>query len=131
MKIRTGFVSNSSSSSFVVLLPANLKEFEYKDLTDDCKNHLLENSNESGDDEHTLEKIYTKGLNNINTELRKLKQGKTLSQFHSKHGGVFECLEELLKPYILDSFDSGGGDGEGTIKPIDIKRVREILDQRS
>lgn len=131
MKIRTGFVSNSSSSSFVVLLPANLKEFEFKDLTEDCKNYLLENSNESDDDEHTLEKIYTKGLENINTELRKLKQGKVLSQFNSKHGGVFECLEELLEPYILNSFDSGGGDGEGSINPVDIKEVRRILDIKS
>ena len=117
MKIRSGFVSNSSSSSFVILLPENFLEIvDYDKITD-------------GDEDFPLDTF--KGL------LKKLIDEKGLYNDdvyeYSKSNGAVEyylsdTLNDIIRPYIIAEVE--GGPDEGQFIIADTKKINEILNKK-
>jgi len=98
MKIRYGFVSNSSSTSYAILLPDNA-EFKvcYEDETSESAKRIFEELKASPTD---------LWLDSIDLETQ-------------------DALIEGLKPYIIGQFS--GGPDEGQIIQANKKKVKEIL----
>jgi len=117
MKIRNGFVSNSSSSSFVILLPENfLDEVEYDKITDgydnfpldDFKGLLKKLVDEGGiydDDVYEYSKVYDK----------------------NREYDFYDNLNVILKPYVIADLE--GGPDEGQIIVADSKKINKILNK--
>jgi hypothetical protein len=101
MKIRSGFVSNSSSSSFILLLPKNF-DVETQDYSS------FENP------------IKAKNC------LKKLIKDNQLWQ--DGNYDVYHDLTTFLKDYIITSIDTGPD--EGTINLLnnrDVEKIKRIL----
>ena len=102
MKFRNGFVSNSSSSSFIVLLPDNFPGTVNYD-------HVPEEDRD--------------GMRNLVTML--VQQGYIYQDdLHQVEEG-YEYMEEILGPYIIASLDTGPDDGQWIV--ADKNKVRELL----
>jgi len=117
MKVRTGFVSNSSSTSFVVLLPKDLK---FKDLkiTEEVI-EIVKESNEEATNKEVI-KLVEKSLNNL------VKTGLSMDEENCDT----YLLAELLHEYIIAEIESGP-DGEGSLVLADNKKIEKILSKRS
>src|SRR5574343_325072 len=99
MKIRLGFVSNSSSSSFIVYLPKNFTFFQNqidKVIGDYC-------------DKENEEEFITK----LNDAINLIKSGNTITEYDNPE--EFDMLDKLIdSKYIIGSFDTGSGCGKIT-----------------
>ncbi len=125
MKFRNGFVSNSSSSSYIVSVPKGFtvsKQYlQNLDLVD-----MYEEFGELGhlgeDDE-----ILQSGVDLINNELASLAEGKTYHRGDWRRINVFWTLREILKDndMIMMTLDGPGGDGEDIIKPFKDNRKKK------
>jgi len=112
MKIRVGFVSNSSSSSFVVLLPENfIKNIDFDKIEDiddefplDAFKELLERLID--DDGLHDEDVYS--ANRVD------------NNYHFQ-----DVLYDIIKPYIIASMDSGSDDGK--IIVADKEKIKKLL----
>ena len=111
MKIRNGFVSNSSSSSFVLLLPENFIEgVDYDKIVQDYS------------EEFPVEKF---------KELltRFVADGgmwdEDIYDYDPDDWEFHNILYELMQPYVLASMDSGPDSGQWTV--IDKDKVMNIL----
>jgi len=127
MKIRNGFVSNSSSSSFVILLPDNFNTEEY------VKSRI-----------NTLESKYVKGeiLEHFDIDTTNLNEDdlvvekaiEIINQFIEDSSVYnydtyieYETVYQFLNEYIIAEVESGSGDsGEGIL--IDSKQIKKILE---
>jgi len=99
MKIRNGFVSNSSSSSFVVLLPKN---FDADMFIDNMEDDEIENIME----EHNM-----KSKNQIKKILRTcVKDNGTWNE----EEGFYMCTE-LLDEFVIATVEGGPDDGSLSI----------------
>jgi len=122
MKIRNGFVSNSSSSSFVVLLPKN---FDAKDFVDKNINKLdsyiaediLDNFEYEGDDEDGFVKEKTIEI------INKFIKHKSVYQYDD--GCDMSVIESLLEDYVIASMDVSSDSGCGVLLNTD--KVEKIL----
>jgi len=105
MKTRSGFVSNSSSTSYAILLPADAK------------------FNVSGFDDSVIA--------DAKNAFDELKASKADLYFESLGGEdpyeTGDALVEALQPYIIAEFDSGPD--EGQVVHADMNKVRKILGQ--
>lgn len=113
MKVRSGFVSNSSSSSFVVLLPENfLENVDYDKITNGDEDFPLDSFKELlneiiANDGIWMEDVYYKNRRrNDDYDFR-------------------ELIDTLFDPYTIASFDTGPDEGQMVI--ANPKKVKEIL----
>jgi hypothetical protein len=112
MKIRNGFVSNSSSSSFVVLLP---KDFSVTAaMVSGLKDYRV-TVEELGGAEQTAETIRS-----VLIDLRKRKQ-----IYAEECNSVFNVLVELMRDYVVGAMDTGPDAGQ--IVLADEKKLRKLL----
>ena len=104
MKVRNGFVSNSSSSSYVVLLPENFDVESVKD---------------KGGWRDYPEK-------DIIEDLKFLAQGGVMlhGESYDLHSGVW-ALGAILDDYIVARVE--GGPDDSSITSIDRKKINKIL----
>lgn len=95
MKIRAGFVSNSSSSSFVVLLPENFIEtIDFNKIIED-------------EEDFPLDK-FKKMLNEF---VRLGGMSNTYIYEYDDDYEFLDILEELIEPYIIAEVEHGPDDG--------------------
>lgn len=122
MKIKLDFVTNSSSTAYVVIAPENIKlltsEDPLKNLDDyEHEIEMLE--------QITLEKNI---LVYVNDNLKTLKEGYGLY-----HGNCFGFLvtKNYLKKlgYILKEIDVSGNSGCDIIEPLSIESIHKILNR--
>ena len=103
MKIRNGFVSNSSSSSFIVIIPDSfdINTVDISDYTDEYK--------------------VTKA--SIKKGFKELKKDSTL--YEDDDYDVFYVLTQILGDYIVAQIESGSGLGE--IINLDRNEIMKVL----
>ena len=118
MKIRNGFVSNSSSSSFVVLLP---KDFESQIGNLDLSEY--DNGDGTfGDDGETTEA-------KIRKELLELVRSKSL--WAEESYAEYQVIEEIMRELDLIIAVVDGGPDESKITVADADKVQKILSKVS
>jgi len=107
MKIRTGFVSNSSSTSYVVFLP---KDFDLEDYMAEFTNEQLEQMGKWAD--CSFEELIERSL----AEFQRALDARDSSTYqYGDDYGIFEFFEKLFEQLIISAVEQGG-DGEGVMK---------------
>jgi hypothetical protein len=106
MKIRNGFVSNSSSSSFVILLPKNfdINTIDFEAELEKCEY-----------DETDAERV-KEAMEEF------IKNGELWEQESYEE---VDIIHNILKKYVVTSFD--GGPDDGKIVLLNTKKVYKIL----
>ena len=112
MKIRNGFVSNSSSSSFIVLLPDNfLNKVDYDKITQGDDDFPKEDFKRLLEDFVVQDGIWNEGIYDYDND-----------------GWEFaDILYDLMQPYIIGSVDGGPDEGQWSV--ANKEKVREILNK--
>jgi hypothetical protein len=111
MKVRAGFVSNSSSSSFVVVLPDNfLEKIDYDKIVD-------------GNEKFPLDKF--KSL--VETFVHdKYMYDEQIYEYDKKGKyDFYDHLIELVRPYVIADIDGSSDDGK--IVVVDKSDVMKVL----
>ena len=119
MKIRSGFVSNSSSSSFVVQVPEDFV-ISRNMLTDQVITELAYYEGLEDDDSVSQEV-----LDEMNSEIDRVKAGNAL--YNNYNSRWFMPLVVLLEEQdmVVMTLDGPGGDGEDVITPFRDKRKKK------
>ena len=140
MKTRNGFVSNSSSTSFVVYLPKNFQlsdediDKAYEEYSADWnilnkyheeQKHLLE------DQWKALEKISINEVKKVLKRILKKLQEKGEILAWEDNRICYNILLDLLQKYVVYSTDSEGEEGcMGCISDKDLKKVRKNWEKK-
>jgi len=110
MKIRNGFVSNSSSSSFVVLLPDNFLEgIDYVKIS-------------NGEDEFPMDefkRLVTTFVTNGGM------WDEEIYDYDTGDWEFYDILYDLVQPYVIASMDTSSDGGQWMI--ADRNKVMNIL----
>ena len=120
MKYRSGFVSNSSSSSFVMLFPDDFA-VEKIDWSKFDFEEFIENSYYGDDDadEADQEKIKEQ----VKEGLKKLLSGETL--WDEEDAAVMTAIETLFPDYIIGEISTDGDSGQMAL--ADKTKAKKIL----
>lgn len=111
MKIRTGFVSNSSSSSFVVLLPENFIEtIDFDKVTDGDEDFPLDEFKRMLNDLIKVGDIWVDGI---------------YDEYETDDRDFYDILDNLLEPYVIASMETSSDAGQ--IVVADRDAVKKIL----
>lgn len=111
MKVRAGFVSNSSSSSFVLLLPENFIEtIDFGKIT-------------QGDKEFPLDDF--KRL--INDFVRRGGMwAESIYDYDEEDYEFVDILDDLVRPFVIAEVENGSSDG-GQYVVVDRNKVVKLL----
>lgn len=111
MKVRTGFVSNSSSSSFILLLPENFVEtINYDKVT-------------QGDEDFPLDDFKRM----INDFVRKGGMWmESIYEYDEQDYDFPDILDDLVKSYVVASLDTGSGDGDQYVV-LNREKIKKLL----
>jgi hypothetical protein len=113
MKSRKGFISNSSSSSFIVLLP---KDFKIEDI--DLSKYKEEAENQWGCDEECIKQ-----------DLEKLLKEKEVWDESSETNGF---LNRVLEDYVILELNDGPDSGRVILlEEKSIDKIKTILEIKS
>jgi hypothetical protein len=111
MKIRNGFVSNSSSSSFVILLPENFKEtIDYDKIT-------------GGDEDFPLDDF--KRLINDFVKQKGM-WTESIYEYDEQDYDFVDIIYELTRSYVVAEVETGSGDG-GSYVVLDREKIKKML----
>ena len=124
MKLRNGFVSNSSSSSFVVLLPDTLK---FVDLDQDAIRDSICDYNGWEDENEDVEG-YKDALADAKNAFNELQGGGDVWMGETVGGRVLEDLtyEGPLSKYVIATFETSSDAGQILgVKRADVAKILE------
>ena len=107
MKIRNGFVSNSSSSSYVVFIPDNFSV--------DCKKFA---------EDYDYDELDVDVLEDMVTEL---KNGSGL--YSQDNYSEYEAIVDVLREKDLIVLAIDGGPDDGSVETISQKKITEIYNK--
>lgn len=122
MKVRSGFVSNSSSSNYIVEVP---KDFvvneEMLSKSDSIMDELW--MEEILDEEGEINK---KAVDLINNKFNQLKNGKNI-RFEYDGPNLFQVLIEILEKndFVIMTTPGYSGSGEDVIMPLKDRRKKK------
>jgi hypothetical protein len=117
MKTKNGFVSNSSSSSFVVLLPENfLKTIDEEKISD---NYIIYNS---GDDKFPVDD-FRRLLTNFVEE--GYMYNEEIYEYDEYDYGFVDILTDFLSPYIIAKLDTSSDGGQFVV--ADRKKIEKLI----
>jgi len=116
MKTRSGFVSNSSSASFVAVLPHG---FDVKAMDTDKLYESIWGMFDEDDGCTPSPKEFKRDL--IKTIKAALKSHDGLSECECEIG--IDILEEALADYIVSSWETNGGSGSGHCVILDAGKI--------
>ena len=123
MKIRNGFVSNSSSSSYIVEVPKGFV-ITLEDIKDSSEaSEEFCDVNECFDENNQLNQ---KAVDIINSELLSLSNGQVYYRDGWNNKCGFFTLREILKDHnmVIMHLDGPGGDGQDVIIPFEDERKK-------
>jgi len=126
VKIRHGFVSNSSSTNFIVVVPKDFK-LTIKDLEkdEDILDALYEDEIIDCSDD-TEEYIVTQeAVDDLNSHLNVLK--KEDGEIYQGDVPAFQAIVEILEKrnFVVMRMDNNFGGGEGLILPFVDQRLKK------
>lgn len=116
MKRRTGFISNSSSSSFVIYIPDSLTVTK-----DDIKN---DPSYQRISKEREYSGYSRLHIGELLADIKNLKKGKGATACYETN---YEWLREYFDEYIVGSFDTGPD--EGQLVPLDKDKLKKLMEK--
>ena len=116
MKIKTDFVTNSSSTCYIAFVPDGFK----------VTIEMLKEHDTDGDFDEIAEEDWPQLLDEVNGSLKDLSDGKSLWREELESFWTMISILEA-KECIITSVESGGGDGADTICGIKKDKIMKIF----
>jgi len=119
MKIKTDFVTNSSSASFIVFIPSNYKIEKNKIIKTEQYKDYIHDEEPSSDEINKL-------IDEIKKDINLLKDGKEIML--GPYGYELLFIRELLKSdNLIFKIIDVDGEGATTISPTKLIEVKEFV----